>query len=209
MSSWERDLLEVLADQLRIVSPAQIARAWFARQATAQRSATRLVRRFSDNGWLRIRRVLARPVSPLLSPLLSWRHARPTPDFANLSRQLHRRSRCAAELTIVVEATTKTRALFGTSGFRPRLKLTQTSHDLHVAEIFFRYRESECDVRRYWVGEDRLPVTWSIRQRPDAILVDDAGDFHRAVDYGGDYSVERLSALHDGLASLPLPYEIW
>ncbi len=209
MNASERDLLEVLADQLRIVTPEQIARAWFAQQVNAMRSTTRLVRRLSENDWLRMRRVLARPVSRLLGPLLSWRHGQPTPDLASLSRRLHHRSRCAAHLAIVVEATTRTRALFGTSGFRPRLKLTQTSHDLHVAEIFFRYRESRWDVRRFWVSEDRLPMTWPIRQRPDAILVDDAGDVHRALEYGGDYSVERLSALHDGLASIPLPYEIW
>ena len=61
----------------------------------------------------------------------------------------------------------------------------------------------------HWVSEDVLPETWPIRQRPDALLVDDAGQYVRAVEYGGDYPEERLIDLHLGLSSIPLSYEIW
>jgi len=54
-----------------------------------------------------------------------------------------------------------------------------------------------------------LPRDWPIKQRPDALLQSEEGDFVRAVEYGGDYPASRLMELHTGLSSIGLAYEIW
>ena len=39
-----------------------------------------------------------------------------------------------------------------------------------------------------WIGEDNLPFSWPVQQRPDAVLRSVAGSTYRAIEYGGDYS---------------------
>ena len=81
------------------------------------------------------------------------------------------------------------------------------THDLHVSEVFLRYRSM--GRQHEWCSEDQLAKGWPIRERPDAVLVDDDRDIVRAVEYGGDYSAERLAELHSGFSSVGLNYEIW
>jgi hypothetical protein len=210
MSPWEHALLDVLANHVRFLAVAQLARASFAGQRLSGRSAAQVALALADTGWLRLIKVLARPVQPLSQPLCQWRHAEPMPDFDVLSRRLHQRAKLSAALTAIVSATAKTSAMFGESrSSAARIKLTQTTHDLQVAEVFLHYVARGFAPGLQWVGEDELPDTWPIRQRPDALLVDDAGHYIRAVEYGGDYSQERLIDLHTGLSSIPLTYEVW
>ena len=78
-----------------------------------------------------------------------------------------------------------------------------------MAEIFFRYRANGLDIDRQWIGEDQFPKSWPVRSRPDALLRNQDGEIVCAVEYGGAYTVHRLSTLHAALKSIPLAYEIW
>jgi len=61
-----------------------------------------------------------------------------------------------------------------------------------------------------WVGEDHLPQRRPMRQRPDAIVLDTDGRVPpQAIEYGGDYAVERLVALHTAPAGTGMSYETW
>jgi hypothetical protein len=122
---------------------------------------------------------------------------------------LRRRARTAACKIKVVTASRKTRQLFGVAGQAHRPKLTQLSHDLFVAEVFFRYRAKGLDIDRQWVGEDQFPKSWPVRARPDALIRNLDGEVVRAVEYGGAYTVGRLSRLHAALNDVPVAYEIW
>lgn len=210
MNPWEHKLLDVLANHVRFLAVGQLARASFAGQRLSGRRAAHAALTLADSGWLRLAKVLARPLQHLHQPLCQWRHTEPVPDFVVLSRRLHQRASLSAALTTIASATAKTCMLFGaTRSSAARVKLTQTTHDLQVAEVFLRYVARGFAPGMHWVGEDNLPDTWPIRQRPDALLVDDAGQYVRAVEYGGDYSEERLIDLHRGLSTIPLSYEIW
>ena len=82
------------------------------------------------------------PLAPFVGyeqPLFSWQPTESKPDFSRLSQQLHRRAMVPAEIVSVVYATSKSNSLFG-KGTLPKVKLTQMTHDLHVAEIFLTYR---------------------------------------------------------------------
>ena len=78
-----------------------------------------------------------------------------------------------------------------------------------MAEVFFRYRALGLDINRQWVGEDQFPKSWPVRARPDALIRNLRGKIVRAVEYGGAYTVGRLSRLHAALQDVPVAYEIW
>lgn len=209
MTSWEREILVVLANHVRMLSLSQVARTWWTENRRGLRRARESAQRLVAEGWLDSFRVFSRPVTRLSEPLVIWEvNARP-PDFLRLSACLHRRANASAAVTTVITAARKTHTLFGRGVVKCRPKLTQMTHDLQVAEILLAYRSRGLDVRQHWVLEDHFPHTWPIRVQPDALLLDADGRFQRAVEYGGDYSVDRLKRLHYALASIWLPYEIW
>jgi hypothetical protein len=209
MTSWERELLVVLANYVRMLSLSQAARIWWTADRRGLRRARESVGRLAAGGWLDSYQVFSRPVAPLSKPAAIWTINQRLPDFPKLSAWLHRRASASAAVTTVITATKKTHTLFGRGVVPRRPKLTQITHDLHVAEVFLAYCARGFDVRQRWVLEDYFPDTWPIREQPDAILLDEQGKFARAVEYGGDYSVERLEKLHHALARIWLPYEIW
>jgi hypothetical protein len=97
---------------------------------------------------------------------------------------------------------------FFAAGRAPAVKVTQMTHDLNVSELYLHYRRSGLP-DRCWTSEDRLPRDWPLKERPDALLRNKAGDVVRAIEYGGDYPASRLAALHAGLLRIGLGYEIW
>lgn len=209
MTEWELALVRLVALHVRLMSLEQAARFAWRGQRGALRRATEAVRALEHARWLRVRSVLARPAPRLAGPLVVWRPGDATPATRPLARRLHRRaSRASARETTVIVAGPRARATLAGLGGAPRLKLAQVTHDLSVASVLLAYLDAGLPVDR-WVGEDRLPKQWPLRERPDALLVSERGDCQRAVEYGGDYTAPRLEALHAALASLPLAYDLW
>ena len=200
MRPWEADIVRTLAGDLRMVTLEQAARFWWPGQKRALRSARESVEALCEAGWLNVHTVLSRPVEELDSPLLIWQPNNPDPDFSSLSRILHQRARAAARLTRVITVGPRVR-------HRAAIKLTQVTHDLHVAEVWWHYRRSAAGIR--WISEDQLTSDWRKGALPDAVLQDHNGHILRAVEYGGDYPVDRLEKLHSQLAQNNLAYEIW
>ncbi len=209
MNSCEKEMLVVLARDLHMLSLWQLARAWWTANRRGLRRAREAARGLAENDWLNWHELLARPISSLAQPLVVWSPDQQPPDFSELAARLHRRARASAAVTTVVTASQKTRSLFGRGDAPCRPRLTQTTHDLHVAEVFLTRRAWGFGKRQAWVLEDYFPDHWPIRIRPDALLVDQQGRFLRALEYGGDYSVGRLRPFHGALTYLQLAYEIW
>ncbi|MEM7312374.1 MAG: hypothetical protein AAF497_04405 [Planctomycetota bacterium] len=88
------------------------------------------------------------------------------------------------------------------------IKLAQMTHDLNVSEVFLHYRQLGLPVS-LWVGEDNLPREFPGDVRPDALLLDANGEWHRAVEYGGAYNVNRLLALRDSAADANVELQLW
>ena len=207
MKRHEEQILRALANDVRVFSLRQVARIWWSDTRWGRNRARTAMKELDANGWLQIDRALARPLTELGSPLVTWSPNAEPPDFWALSRTLHRRANQAASMTTIVFANARAVAWFA-RGRAPSVKLTQMTHDLHVAELYLHYRTNGLSARN-WVSEDRLPREWPLRQRPDATLTDDRGRIYRAVEYGGDYPPQRLLELHEGMASIELSYEIW
>ena len=209
MRAEEEKILQTLAGPIYFLAISQIARVWFSQFTRPHQAAGTAARRLSRAGWIEIHQILARPLVPLLGPMVSWQHGDEDPDFYWVSSQLSQRARVPAKLTRIVLATAKAHTMFGSGCNRKKLKLTQATHDLQVAEILFHYRQENRLADANWRSEEQLPANWFFKQRPDAWLTDASGSVIRALEYGGDYTPDRLYDLHVALASLAIPYEIW
>ena len=210
MNAWEEEILISLAWHVRVLSVEQLARTWWSGLATGTRLANNFVKARSATDWLHVRHVLSRKPTPLAEPLQTWHPDAPVPDFAELSRLLHRRARTPARKFRVVTASRKCRELFGMVGAAHRPKLTQLSHELFVSEVFIRYLQNGFNVfSGEWVSEDRFPSSWPIRVRPDGLIKDAEGNIVRAIEYGGAYGVRRLRGLYGALKGISLPCEVW
>lgn len=205
-SEREHELLRALAEAVRLFTLTQVARTWWTDTRWGRHRAGRATEQLASRGLVHVRRVLARPLAILEAPIAVWKPGMATPPFEQLVRQLHDRARVPAQLVTVIFASQRTVVMFA-SGKRPTIKLTQITHDLHVSELYLHYRS--LGRSHEWLSEDRLPPSWPLRERPDAVLRDDQGRITRALEYGGDYPVARIEELHRGLARIGLAYELW
>lgn len=207
MISREKEILRVLANDVRMLSADQVARTWWTDTRWGSCRCKESLWDLAVRKWISMQPVLARPIHLLVTPLLTWQAGQPLPQFELLARQLHKRAKSQPAVITVVYATSKTVSLFG-KGKKPSIKIAQMTHDLHVSEIFLHLRASGRYSAR-WLSEDQLPKAWPLDIRPDAVLLDDVGKPATAIEYGGDYSVQRLKELHAGFDSIGLGYELW
>ena len=207
MNQHEQQIVRILANSVRVLTLGQIAGTWWTDTRWGRRRASVAMHQLAAEGWIDVRKVLARAIECFHSPLIEWRPGQERPDFVAASRSLHRRAMSDAKCVQVVLAARRAVIFFG-SGRAPVVKLTQMTHDLNVAALYLHYRKSGLPGDR-WISEDRLPRNWPLKQRPDALLRSESGTLLRAVEYGGDYPPTRLVELHAGLASIGLGYEIW
>lgn len=206
MNERDEEIVRTLADKVRVLTLSQVAKTWWTESRWGKSRAKSSLIRLAERKLVKLRRALARPIELIEHAIVEWKSGDVIPDFEAVATHLHRRAMTDASMQSIVATASKAVALFAT-GKAPSIKLTQLTHDLHVSEIYLRCRND--GLAKYWLSEDRLPVDWPVRVRPDAVLTDATGHFDRAVEYGGDYPIDRLIELHEQLASIPLSYEIW
>lgn len=165
--------------------------------------------RLAQAKWLIPVTVLARPLLELSGPIFAWAPGDAEPDYSLLEVWCRERWDCPAVQTEVVVAGRRAFDVFGGSTPGDVKNACQTTHDLHVGEIFLRYRDGGLNWRERWVGEDAVSARWGWTKVPDAVLCDAAGRPVRAVDFGGAYGDERLRDFHAACAEKSLPYELW
>ena len=90
----------------------------------------------------------------------------------------------------------------------------QLEHDLGAAEVLTLAYERKRKWAGDWIGEDLLnreypQVTAQLRAMPDAVTLDAHGEIFKAIEFGGQYTAERLQRLHEAFASRSIRYEIW
>lgn len=207
MNRHEEQIVRILADSVRVMTVAQVARTWWTDTRWGRDRASAAMTRLAAKGWLHVQHALSRPIQSFVSPLIDWRPGTRRPDFAAAARLLHQRAIVDARTVKVVFAATRAVRFFSSGPALP-VKLTQMTHDLNVSELYLHYRRSGL-ADQCWTSEARLGRDWPLKERPDAVLRDEAGTIVRAVEYGGDYTASRLAELHAGLSSINLSYEIW
>mgnify|MGYP003663079709 CR=1 FL=1 len=203
----ERDLtvLRALSFQVRLFGQRQLAESlWHGDVANTRRR----MRRFVDLGLIERQVTLARPLPELLGPVAQWRPGQSEPDVSRIAFQLQSRWRYRAMRSTVVFTPTKT--VVNHFGGRQKATLSpQVSHDLGVSAVWLWFCCFQPDLAQAWRSEDMLTDIERNQSVPDAVLVDQDEHPLVLIEYGGDYSADRVAAFHDDAASRGLPYQIW
>lgn len=204
----DRAILECVSFKVRMLSLEQVARTWWGETSEPRRFAGRRMGELVAAGLLVRQQVLARPILPLLEPVVTWRPDTAGPDVGAAAYRLQSRWTKAPETTAVYLASPKTLGQLGGAGGKLPV-LGQETHDLHVAEIYVK-RLGDCpEDAAAWAGEEIFKTTRRGEKLPDAVLQDAAGRPRRVIEFGGDYDAERVRRFHDDCAQRGLAYELW
>ena len=134
-----------------------------------------------------------------------------SPEFGHLAWLLERRWRGGDKTPALTIWATKgaTRIVGGVAG--SNRQLTQLQHDVGVAEVYVTRMPLEGMAS--WLGEDAFYGFVRPRKHakvPDAVLVNEFREITCVIEFGGQYSRERLEGFHCYWAGqLKTPYEIW
>lgn len=196
-------VVEVLATKVRVLALGQVAEGWFSDLARPKDAARESLRRGAKEGLLATAWGMAHPRVPILAPLYRFEAEAQTPPpiFGRLSWEARRRFSKAPVRTLFAIATNRGKQAYGqTSRHRP-IRRSELTHDIHVAEIYLRFRELDPERARLWQGEDQFD---GHLVRPDAVT----GDV--AIDFLGKYSSAKIEALERQYRSAGIcVFEFW
>ncbi len=152
---------------------------------------------------------MAHPEIELDAPILCWRPADADPDFGAAAYRLKTRWTKAPITTPLVFATRSAMAMYGgyIGGRGPRP--SEATHDIHLAQVYFRLTEANPKVARRWVSESEQYAEGDGRDErlPDALIRGRRGSPPHIVEFGGAYSKAKLIEFHRGMSSFA--YELW
>lgn len=209
MTADEKEIVALLAGKVRMLSLDQIKENWWQHHPGRVYRNVEAFQRLDREKLLVFRNALSRPVAKLHHPLVIWEPGHAAPEFPAVAHYLQERSSQPVRRIYVATATRKAAVLYGRTNTAPPFRKNQITHDLYVSEVLLRYRANGFDVRHRWRGEDELPESWPVSVKPDALILDSMGVALRAIEFGGNYPIERLEQIHLAFSSIDLAYEIW
>lgn len=204
----DEDLLDVLTKRVRVLGLQQVAAMWWQGQERSLESASRRVAALETVGFLRTITGFAHPELSLVGPLLRWHPGEPAPDLGSIAYRLQARWTEPLRLTRGVIATKLAAAQQGGIGGRaPRL--SELTHDLHLAAVFIRLRREDPQLAMTWQSEAGQYAEGGGRDErlPDAMI--GVGRERMAIEFGGAYAKRKLEEFHDHCAERAQPYEVW
>jgi len=203
----DRDLtvLRALSLHVRLFSQRQLADSLFGGDIA---NARRRLRQLTELRLLKRKITLARPLPELCGPVVHWHPDYAVPDAAHVAFLLQNRWRFQAMCSTVVYLPTC--SMINHFGGRHKTSLSsQVSHDLGVAAVWLWYWANQRADVDAWRGEDWLTDNEPGQSVPDAVLVDRHEQPTMLIEFGGDYSADRIASFHDDAAFRGLPYQIW
>lgn len=200
-------ILDMLAYRVRLVSWPQLL-SLGPRSSSFARCLRRLVRRLEDESLVRRLEILARPAPVIEKPLHVWRVGDPAPNYHPIHYQAELRNQRPVEpVTIFLGTQRLANALGGICGHP--LNHHSAAHDLGVTGILLHLWRTHPELALAWQGEDIVAPSRHRQKLPDAILYNRASEPMMAIEFIGDYPVERIQAFHEDCANRGLPYEMY
>lgn len=199
-------IVAALCQQLTFVNIELMSRGW----GFSLRHAERLADALTGEGLLRRTRVHAPPLLPLAKPLTVYRPDGAEPDCGHLSYLARSRWQSSCAPTWVYSATPRAAQLFGGSAALPSETL-KARHELHMSEIFLRFRERRPGIEERWYRGDvarRFGLVPGSRV-PDAFLFCDCGNVEWAIEFIGAYSSTRIRGFHEFCKQHRYAYQVW
>ena len=208
-TSRDIDILETLALKVRVLSVIQIASVWWPLSKYSKLDAKKRVRRLTKAGYIERYQVNTHPMIEMSKPIFSWRPQVVKPDFSAIAWKLKKRWSEPAVPTWVYVASKKTANLFGTNSGKLK-RPEQTTHDLHLTEVYLKFRRNRPKLAAAWVGEDSFKMAGYGVKDPDAFIVKPRTNHVAAViEFGGKYSSSRVEGFHNYCVERVFPYELW
>jgi len=211
-ASRDRDVLRMLTLRVRCCSVAQVAKAAWDDTPTGLKNCKARLKALATKGLVGIATMLAHPEVKLEGPLAVWQPGLAVPDLASISHRGRKRWGGVPTRTEFVYATQQAVTLVGGApGREPRP--SEATHDLHLAAVYLRMREELATRSESWRSESLLAANTSIKRSkpgdkvPDAIVRD--GRAVTAIEFVGEYSVDKLTAFHAYCKRAKLGYELW
>lgn len=208
LTTRDREILEVLTRRVRLLTLPQITRTWWAGTHAAQ-SARRRIDALESLGLVEKFTAYAHPELPLAQPVYCWEPGQNPPMFGALSYQLVHRWTEPHLPTPAVIASRKAGVSFGGYGGK-RPKRVEENHDVHLAAVFLKLRANTPDLARTWASEEtirRSRPNAPGEKLPDAIVRTDGGE--KIIDFGGEYSAEKIESFHHWAEKKAIGYEFW
>jgi hypothetical protein len=180
----------------------QAAQGWFAQSSNSANASRRALGRLERAGLVERRTLEAHPFLPMQRPLFAWKVGDPPPRsdqwdaIASRSQERWTAPHVAVEVWL---ATKRAAHAFGAFVDARRARHSEATHDLHLSQVFLRYRLRKPRLAEQWLGEGAFPkLGFDIRgmKDPDAFLLDGSGAAYRIVEFGGSYDADHLQAFH-------------
>ena len=203
---WEEVLLSLTAKVPLLTLP-QVASTWFEGD---EPSAAESLKKLEAKRLLNRLKVSARPELELPGPIVRYEPGMAAPNFGPVAYQLRSRwTQAPVEQSIYV-ATSNARRVFGgyLGGRKPRP--SDLTHDIHLAQVYLRYRIEKPEIANAWVPEAELMAENRMtgRRVPDsAIYLGGSESPTLFIEFGGAYPKKKLVTFH--AACRATAYEIW
>lgn len=164
----------------------------------------------TNAGFLECEQVLSPPMIELPGPVAVWEPGQPEPNAQVVSWQLVSRWPKLDALPIMLYfATETTHNQYGGARTPHRPKADQVCHDLHVAELYLKFRRERPEDAARWIGEDARRKSGRFLKDPDALLDRGPNASPHVVEFGGRYDAKRVAAFHKDCAQRGRSYELW
>lgn len=208
--SRDDEILRTLALKVRLLSLDQVAAGWWEPTEAGRMNARRRLAQLASEGLMTRLRVQARPLPPLLAPVLTWQPGHSTPDLGAVAWCLQSRWKDGPRETPVYIATRRGANQYGGRGRGELRRVFQATHDLGVSAMYLKLHASNRKDADDWIGEDILSPHRRGQKLPDAILAESPESRPRLVlEFGGAYDTARVSSFHESCVEDAVPYELW
>jgi len=206
----DHDILDALARRSRIMSLAQIAGFWWSGGATPEKHARNRLQELQGAGFLDSEPAISVPIISLPGPVFVWSPGQPDPDAYAVSKALISRWPMVDPVPVLLYfATETTHNQYGGARTPRRPKADHVCHDLHVAELYLKFRRERPEDAKRWIGEDARRKSGRWLKDPDAILDFGSEASPHVVEFGGRYNAKEVAEKHRDCAKRGRSYELW
>ena len=204
----KEELLQALTRHVRVLTLEQVARTWWSHTKRPKNNAQKRLRKLEEEGLVECFTMLARPEIELSGPVFRWSPGDPEPDFGPIAYRLQRRWKGPFVPTQAVIATRKAKRDYAGSNGGRMPRDSETTHDIHLAQVYLRLRKEQPELLEGWVSEAQQYAEGGGKNArlPD-VIIRESGNPRLLIEFAGAYSKQKLQAFH--VEAEHLPYQLW
>ena len=204
LTARDEEILMTVCHKVRALSLEQVAAVWWKGKRDV---ANKRLAQLRDEGWVDYEPILSHPVLQLDLPLVIWKPGNEEPDLGAAAWKLSNRWTDVARRTMAVTGTDTAAARLGGYAGR-RLRASEASHDLSLAQVYLNLTAREPARAKGWFSEAQLYAEGEGRgdRLPDAMVR--TRREKTVIEFGGGYSKKKLEEFHRYCRRRQLAYDL-